>query len=58
ACHHGLVEPTVNLKEAMDDINNMFGIPLNFKGEKPKNKKTTTLSERKSGTPQWFLHIS
>ncbi|KAF0907313.1 hypothetical protein E2562_015814 [Oryza meyeriana var. granulata] len=46
ACHHGLVEPTVNLKEAMDDINNMFGRPLNFKGE-PKNKKTTALSEKK-----------
>lgn len=30
-CHHGLVEPTVNLKEAMDDINNMFGKPIEFK---------------------------
>ncbi|XP_038905527.1 mitotic spindle checkpoint protein BUBR1 [Benincasa hispida] len=29
-CHHGLVEPTVNLKEAMDDINNMFGKPIEF----------------------------
>lgn len=29
-CHHGLVEPTVNLKEAMDDINNMFGKPIDF----------------------------
>lgn len=29
-CHHGLVEPTVNLKEAMDDINNMFGEPIEF----------------------------
>ncbi|KAF8369552.1 hypothetical protein HHK36_032426 [Tetracentron sinense] len=30
ACHHGLVEPTINLKEAMDDINSMFGKPLDF----------------------------
>ncbi|KAK9061076.1 hypothetical protein SSX86_018256 [Deinandra increscens subsp. villosa] len=30
ACHHGLVEPTVNLKEAMDDINSMFGKPIEF----------------------------
>ncbi|CAM8892197.1 unnamed protein product [Rhodiola kirilowii] len=29
-CHHGLVEPTVNMKEAMDDINNMFGKPMDF----------------------------
>lgn len=29
-CHHGLVDPTINLKEAMDDINNMFGKPMEF----------------------------
>lgn len=29
-CHHGLVDPTVNLKEAMNDINNMFGKPIEF----------------------------
>ncbi|PON51387.1 Mitotic spindle checkpoint protein Bub1/Mad [Parasponia andersonii] len=29
-CHHGLVDPTINLKEAMDDINNMFGQPIDF----------------------------
>jgi hypothetical protein len=29
-CHHGLVDPTINLKEAMDDINNMFGKPMDF----------------------------
>jgi len=46
ACHHGLVEPTINLKEAMDDINNMFGRPLNFKGERTK-RKTNALSDRK-----------
>jgi hypothetical protein len=34
ACQHGLVDPTGNLKKAMNDINSMFGKPLNFKGEK------------------------
>ncbi|KAE8723371.1 hypothetical protein F3Y22_tig00012483pilonHSYRG00006 [Hibiscus syriacus] len=29
-CHHGLVDPTINLKEAMQDINNMFGRPIDF----------------------------
>ncbi|KAL6545141.1 hypothetical protein OROHE_009806 [Orobanche hederae] len=29
-CHHGLVDPTVNLKEAMKDINSMFGKPIEF----------------------------
>lgn len=45
-CHHGLVEPTVNLKEAMDDINSMFGKPIEFvrkrrprKQEKPFEAK-------------------
>ncbi|KAG2580716.1 hypothetical protein PVAP13_6NG361200 [Panicum virgatum] len=28
ACHHGLVEPTINTKEAMDAINSMFLEPL------------------------------
>uniref|UniRef100_A0A0D9XWF7 BUB1 N-terminal domain-containing protein n=1 Tax=Leersia perrieri TaxID=77586 RepID=A0A0D9XWF7_9ORYZ len=54
ACHHGLIEPTVNLKEAMDDINSMFGRPLNFKGDRPKNKKTTALSEKKAAPPSGF----
>ncbi|TVU50687.1 hypothetical protein EJB05_02067 [Eragrostis curvula] len=46
ACHHGLVDPTVNLKEAMNDINSMFGKPLNFKGEKAKNRKINALSNK------------
>lgn len=29
-CHHGLVDPTINMKEAMNDINNMFGKPMDF----------------------------
>ncbi|XP_059301971.1 uncharacterized protein LOC132053890 [Lycium ferocissimum] len=37
-CHHGLVEPTINLKEAMDDINSMFGKPIEFT-RKSKSKK-------------------
>lgn len=45
ACHHGLLDPTINLKEAMDDINNMFGQPLDFKGSKPKKKATATLAK-------------
>lgn len=39
ACHHGLVDPTVNLKEAMDDINSMFGKPLNFVRAKRPTKQ-------------------
>ncbi|KAK6932983.1 hypothetical protein RJ641_035877 [Dillenia turbinata] len=36
--HHGLVEPTINLKEAMDDIN-MFGKPIDFvRTRRPKDK--------------------
>ncbi|EOA20574.1 hypothetical protein CARUB_v10000885mg [Capsella rubella] len=39
ACHHGLVDPTVNLKEAMEDINHMFGEPIDFvRPNRPKNK--------------------
>ncbi|CAA0836625.1 Mad3/BUB1 homology region 1 [Striga hermonthica] len=30
AWHHGLVDPTINLKEAMEDINSMFGKPIEF----------------------------
>ncbi|KAG6477817.1 uncharacterized protein LOC122020180 [Zingiber officinale] len=44
ACHHGLLDPTINLKEAMDDINSMFGQPLDFKGSKPKKKAIVTLA--------------
>ena len=38
-CHHGLVDPTVNLKEAMNDINNMFGEPIEFvRKRRPKKQ--------------------
>ncbi|CAD6258554.1 unnamed protein product [Miscanthus lutarioriparius] len=53
ACHHGLVDPTVNLKEAMDDINNMFGRPLNFKGDRTK-RKANALSDRKTAPASGF----
>uniref|UniRef100_A0A804RFS4 Uncharacterized protein n=1 Tax=Zea mays TaxID=4577 RepID=A0A804RFS4_MAIZE len=53
AWHHGLVDPTVNLKEAMDDINSMFGKPLNFKGEKTK-RKTNAHSDGKAAPISGF----
>ncbi|KAK8672346.1 hypothetical protein V6N13_110719 [Hibiscus sabdariffa] len=37
-CHHGLVDPTINLKEAMQDINNMFGKPIDFVRAKRKKQ--------------------
>ncbi|KAF8397233.1 hypothetical protein HHK36_016143 [Tetracentron sinense] len=46
ACHHGLVEPTINLKEAMDDINSMFGKPLDFV-KTNRRKKQSKVSDRK-----------
>ncbi|XP_019414241.1 PREDICTED: probable inactive serine/threonine-protein kinase bub1 isoform X1 [Lupinus angustifolius] len=47
-CHHGLVEPTVNMKEAMDDINNMFGKPIDFVRRK-RSRKQETAPESNSG---------
>ncbi|KAJ7959619.1 Mitotic spindle checkpoint protein Bub1/Mad [Quillaja saponaria] len=38
-CHHGLVDPTINMKEAMDDINNMFGKPIDFVRSKRSRKQ-------------------
>ncbi|KAK4277802.1 hypothetical protein QN277_015742 [Acacia crassicarpa] len=38
-CHHGLVDPTINMKEAMNDINNMFGKPMDFVRRKRSTKK-------------------
>ncbi|KAJ4779918.1 hypothetical protein LUZ62_064175 [Rhynchospora pubera] len=47
ACHHGLVDPTMNLKEAMDEINGMFRKPMDIpKGEKPKGGQKVPLVER------------
>ncbi|XP_047051106.1 probable inactive serine/threonine-protein kinase bub1 [Lolium rigidum] len=58
ACHHGLVDPTINLKEAMDDINNMFGKPLNFKDGKRLNRKTNAVPERKAAPISGFSILS
>ncbi|KAL3837769.1 hypothetical protein ACJIZ3_022360 [Penstemon smallii] len=38
AWHHGLVDPTINLKEAMKDINNMFGKPIEY-ARKSRSRK-------------------
>ncbi|KAJ9539824.1 hypothetical protein OSB04_026330 [Centaurea solstitialis] len=46
ACHHGLVEPTVNLKEAMDDINSMFGKPIEFVRKRRPRKQEKPFEEK------------
>ncbi|XP_057476480.1 uncharacterized protein LOC130764323 [Actinidia eriantha] len=49
-CHHGLVEPTVNLKEAMDDINSMFGKPIDFvRANRRKKQDKAPSSENNCG---------
>ncbi|KAK4367174.1 hypothetical protein RND71_015054 [Anisodus tanguticus] len=46
-CHHGLVEPTINLREAMDDINSMFGKPIEFtRKSRPKKQGLAPKMER------------
>ncbi|KAJ6325067.1 hypothetical protein OIU76_012198 [Salix suchowensis] len=56
-CHHGLVDPTINLKEAMDDINNMFGKPIDFiRTKRPKKQeKSPRLGNRIFVDLQYFL---
>ncbi|XP_068331308.1 uncharacterized protein [Pyrus communis] len=46
ACHHGLVDPTINLKEAMDDINNMFGKPMEFVRKRRVKKQERGLDRK------------
>ncbi|KAI3748876.1 hypothetical protein L6452_12280 [Arctium lappa] len=48
ACHHGLVEPTVNLKEAMDDINSMFGKPIEFVRKRRPRKQEKPFEEKQN----------
>lgn len=48
AWHHGLVDPTINMKEAMDDINGMFGKPINF----VKPRRTATTSKQPASSQQ------
>uniref|UniRef100_A0A7N0REV8 BUB1 N-terminal domain-containing protein n=1 Tax=Kalanchoe fedtschenkoi TaxID=63787 RepID=A0A7N0REV8_KALFE len=45
-CHHGLVEPTVNMKEAMNDINNMFGKPMDFVRSRRTKKQVNAVSKK------------
>ncbi|KAF5771043.1 putative mitotic spindle checkpoint protein Bub1/Mad3 [Helianthus annuus] len=47
-CHHGLVEPTVNLKEAMDDINSMFGKPIEFVRKRRPRKQEKPFEEKQN----------
>ncbi|XP_018812294.1 probable inactive serine/threonine-protein kinase bub1 [Juglans regia] len=49
-CHHGLVDPTINLKEAMEDINNMFGKPMDFvRSKRSKRQDKAPEHERDFG---------
>ncbi|XP_022746134.1 probable inactive serine/threonine-protein kinase bub1 [Durio zibethinus] len=48
-CHHGLVDPTVNLKEAMQDINNMFGKPIDFVRAKRKKQDKAPVKTQNLG---------
>ncbi|KAL4189647.1 hypothetical protein AMTRI_Chr08g208200 [Amborella trichopoda] len=42
-CHHGLVDPTVNLKEAIKDINSMFGRPIDFTKSKKNHRPSRSV---------------
>ncbi|CAN7069502.1 unnamed protein product [Brassica rapa subsp. trilocularis] len=54
-CHHGLVDPTVNLKEAMEDINNMFGEPIDFvRPNRSKNKGKAVAEVKKPDAAAGF----
>lgn len=48
-CHHGLVDPTINLKEAMQDINNMFGKPIDFVRSKRKKQEKAPVKTQDLG---------
>ncbi|CAK9135816.1 unnamed protein product [Ilex paraguariensis] len=53
-CHHGLVDPTINLKEAMEDINNMFGKPIEF-ARKTRPKKQVKALDRKKDCGEFLI---
>ncbi|KAJ0102975.1 hypothetical protein Patl1_06657 [Pistacia atlantica] len=49
-CHHGLVDPTINLKEAMADIDNMFGKPIDFvRAKRPKKQEKEPVKNQDAG---------
>lgn len=54
ACHHGLVDPTINLKEAMADINSMFGKPIEFT-RKSRPKKQNTANKMEGSTAGFMI---
>ncbi|KAL8539269.1 hypothetical protein ACS0TY_001047 [Phlomoides rotata] len=53
-CHHGLVDPTINLKEAMEDINNMFGKPIEY-ARKSRPKKHEKAPDVKSNCGEFLI---
>ncbi|KAF6153635.1 hypothetical protein GIB67_027502 [Kingdonia uniflora] len=53
ACHHGLVDPTINLKEAMNGINNMFREPLEL-GAVIRRKSQKTIGKQDEGVSRGF----
>lgn len=57
ACHNGLVDPTVNMKEAMDDINGMFGEPGNLMRTK-RGKQQEGLPVKKKAENQGFCILA
>ncbi|KAK8949851.1 hypothetical protein KSP40_PGU022821 [Platanthera guangdongensis] len=58
ACHHGLVDPTVNLKQAMDDINGMFGKPLNFVRTRKSKKEDKGFGRKPNVSNQAFFILA
>ncbi|CAI9772214.1 unnamed protein product [Fraxinus pennsylvanica] len=53
-CHHGLVEPTINLKQAMTDINSMFGKPIEF-ARKSRTKKQDRITDVKNSSDGFLI---
>ncbi|KAK1312597.1 hypothetical protein QJS10_CPA07g01166 [Acorus calamus] len=49
ACHHGLVDPTINMKEAMNAINNMFREPIEIASRAPLRNKRKVNQQSSSG---------
>ncbi|XP_011076665.1 uncharacterized protein LOC105160865 [Sesamum indicum] len=52
--HHGLVDPTINFKEAMKDINSMFGKPIEFV-RKSRPKKHDRAPDVKNNCEEFLI---
>ncbi|XP_051138482.1 uncharacterized protein LOC127256490 isoform X2 [Andrographis paniculata] len=52
--HHGLVEPTINFKEAMNDINSMFGKPIEY-ARKGRSKKHNRVPDVKNNCADFMI---